>query len=210
MRDRGKRVAADAPPAKNRLGARSEASIDALLQVARRSFGRDGYGQVSLESVAAAARMTKGAVYHHFGSKEALFEAVYRREHQGMIALVMSRSASATDPLDAIVRGMRAYLSAILEPEARRILLVDGPSVLGWERWRRCEEPGFQHLLERSLTAAAKRDLLRSTLHVAATATLLLGAVTEAALTVAHAPDPTATSRKLAAELAAHVAALGR
>jgi AcrR family transcriptional regulator len=154
--------------------------------------------------------MTKGAVYHHFGSKEALFEAVYRREHQRMIALVMAKGAGATDPLDAIARGMRVYLHAILESEARRILLIDGPSVLGWERWRRCEEPGFQQLMERSLAAAAKHGLLRGQLHAAATATLLLGAVTEAALTIAHAPNPAATSRRLAAELSAHIAALGR
>lgn len=209
MRDRGERVAAGAP-AKNRLAARSEASIDALLQVARRGFGTEGYANVSLESLAAKARMTKGAVYHHFGSKEALFEAVYRREHQRMIALVMAKGAGAADPLDAIVRGMRAYLHAILDPETRRILLVDGPSVLGWERWRRCEEPGFQQLMERSLAAAAKGGLLRAEIHAAATAVLLLGAVTEAALTIAHAANPVATSRGLAAELSSHVATLGR
>ena len=197
-------------PAKSRLAARSEASIDALLSVARRSFGEHGYARVSLEGVAADARMTKGAVYHHFGSKEALFEGVFRREHRAMIALVMAKSRAATDPVDAILRGVRAYLHAILDPVVRRILLQDGPSVLGWERWRRCEEPGFQQLLEASLRAARTRDMLRPGVHPADTAVLLLGAVTEGALAIAHAGDPAATSRRLTREIGSHVEALCR
>ncbi|MEO6029864.1 MAG: helix-turn-helix domain-containing protein, partial [Candidatus Binatia bacterium] len=167
---------------KSRLTERSAASIEALIQVARRSFGQHGYARASLEQIAADAAMTKGAVYHHFGSKEALFEEVFRREHRAMIALVMAKGRSAKDPVDGILRGVRAYLQAILDPLARRILLQDGPSVLGWERWRRCEEPGFQQLMEASLVAAAKRGMLRATVHPAETAVLLLGAVTEGAL----------------------------
>lgn len=191
----------------SRLAAKSQASIEALLAVARATFGRLGYAGVSLEGVAAEARMTKGAVYHHFGSKEALFEAVFRVEHRRMISLVAAKSGSA-DPLDAIVRGARAYLQAILDPVARRILLQDGPAVLGWERWRRCEEPGFQQLLEGSLTAAAKRGMLRRGLRPANTAVLLLGAMTEGALTVAHSATPKAAARRIADELALHVAGL--
>lgn len=191
----------------SRLAERSQASIEALLTVARATFGRLGYARASLEGVAAEARMTKGAVYHHFGSKEALFEAVFRVEHRRMIALVAA-AGGAGDPLDAIARGARAYLQAILDPVARRILLQDGPAVLGWERWRRCEEPGFQQLLEGSLAAAAKRGLLRRGLRPANTAVLLLGAMTEGALTVAHSPTPSAAARRIATELALHVAGL--
>ncbi len=196
--------------AKSRLAARSEASIEALLEVARQSFGARGYAQCSLESVAADARMTKGAVYHHFGSKDALFEEVFRREHRRMIALVVAKSRAADDPMAALLQGMRVYLKAFLDPTVRRILLQDGPSVLGWERWRRCEEPGFQQLMERSLHAAAQRGRLRAGLQPTASATLLLGAVTEAALAIAHAENPGATSRRLTHELTAHVEALAR
>ena len=192
-----------------RLAARSEASIGALLDVARRSFGEYGYADASLESIAAAAGMTKGAVYHHFGSKDALFEEVFRREHRRLIALVIARSRNAPDPLAALLQGIRAYLKEILDPATCRIFLQDGPSVLGWERWRRCEEPGFQDLMERSLAAAAERGLLRRGLRPAPSATLLLGAVTEAALTIANSPTPSTTARRIADELAAHVGALG-
>jgi AcrR family transcriptional regulator len=181
-----------------------------LLGVARAAFGTDGYARVSLDGVAAAAKMTKGAVYHHFGSKEALFEEVFRREHRAAIAAVAAKGRAAQDPVDAILRGTRAYLTAIEDPVARRILLQDGPSVLGWERWRRCEEPGFQQMLEASLTAAAKAGMLRTGLRPAETAVLLLGAVTEGALTIAHAADPAAASRRIGRELAAHIEALSR
>ena len=199
------------PPRRaGRLAERSEASIEALLGVARRTFGTDGYARASLDGVAAAARMTKGAVYHHFGSKEALFEEVFRREHRATIAVVTVAGRGAADPVAGLLKGIRAYLQAILDPIARRILLQDGPSVLGWERWRRCEEPGFQQLMNASLSAAAKRGMLRAGLRPAETAVLLLGAVTEGALTIAHAADPAATARRLSRELTAHVEALCR
>lgn len=191
-----------------RLEERSTASIDALLEVARESFGRHGYRGTSLESCAAAARMTKGAVYHHFGSKEALFEGVFRVEHRRMIDLVIAKSRTAADPIDALLRGVRAYLQGVLDPTARRILLEDGPSVLGWERWRRCEEPGFQHLIETALERAAKAGMLRDTVRPAESSLLLLGAMTEGALAVAHSKSPRATARRLSDELATHVRSL--
>ncbi len=198
------------PTPKTLLAERSEASIEALLRVARQTFGERGYAATSLDGLAADARMTKGAVYHHFGSKEALFEEVFRCEHRAMIALVMAKSRPAKNPVDAILRGVRAYFQAILDPLARRILLQDGPSVLGWERWRRCEEPGFQQLMEMSLSAAAKHGLLGAGVHPADTAVLLLGATTEGALTIAHSGDPKTTSRRLAREFGSHVEALCR
>jgi AcrR family transcriptional regulator len=200
----------DARRRTGRLAERSEASIETLAQLARTTFGEQGYARTSLDGIVAAAKMTKGAVYHHFGSKEALFEEVFRREHRATIAHVAAKARTAKDPIDAILRGFRAYLAVIQDPIARRILLQDGPSVLGWERWRRCEEPGFQQMLESSLRAAMKVGMLREGLRPAETAVLLLGAVTEAALAVAHAADPAATAQRLGRELAALVRALGR
>jgi AcrR family transcriptional regulator len=191
-----------------RLAERSSASIEALLEVARESFGRHGYQGTSLESCAAAARMTKGAVYHHFGSKQALFEGVFRVEHRRMIDLVIAKSRAAADPIDALVRGVRAYLQALLDPIVRRILLEDGPSVLGWERWRRCEEPGFQQLIQASLERAEKAGMLRRGVRPADSSLLLLGAMTEGGLAVAHSKSPRATARRLSDELATHVRGL--
>lgn len=191
-----------------RLEERSSASIEALLEVARDSFGRHGYRGTSLESVAAAAQMTKGAVYHHFGSKEALFEGVFRVEHRRMVDLVVAKSRTARDPIDALARGVRAYLQGLLDPLVRRILLEDGPAVLGWERWRRCEEPGFQQLIQSSLSMAAKAGMLRAGVRPAESSLLLIGAMTEGALAVAHSQAPRATARRLSDELATHVRGL--
>jgi AcrR family transcriptional regulator len=199
---------ARAPRVGRTLKQRSDAAIDALLQVARESFGGKGYAATSLDDVAALAGMTKGAVYHHFGSKHALFEGVFRLEHRRTIDTVVAKSRGARDPIDGLLRGVRAYLQYVLDPVAQRILLEDGPSVLGWERWRRCEEPGFQQLLEISLTRAAERGMLRRGVRPAETALLLLGAMTEGALAVAHAEDPVATARRLSDALATHVRAL--
>lgn len=196
-----------APPGRVRQQ-RSGAAIDALLQVARESFGGKGYDATSLDDVAALAGMTKGAVYHHFGAKDALFERVFRLEHRRTIDTVVAKSRGARDPIDGLLRGVRAYLQHVLDPVARRILLEDGPAVLGWERWRRCEEPGFQQLLEGSLARAAKLGMLRPGVRPAETALLLLGATTEGALAVAHADDPGATARRLSEALATHVRAL--
>jgi AcrR family transcriptional regulator len=197
-----------ATPARRTQRQRSDDAIDALLQVARDSFGSKGYAGTSLDDVAALAGMTKGAVYHHFGSKDALFEGVFRLEHRRTIDAVIAKSRGARDAIDGLLRGVRAYLQYVLDPVARRILLEDGPSVLGWERWRRCEEPGFQQLLESSLAHAAVRGLLRPGVRPAETALLLLGAMTEGALAVAHADDPVATARRLSDALATHVRAL--
>jgi AcrR family transcriptional regulator len=200
----------DARPRPGRLAARSQASTSALLEVARRTFGTEGYARTSLDRIVADARLTKGAVYHHFGAKDVLFEAVYRREHRRVVEAVIAAARGARDPIDGLLRGVRAYLHEILDPIARRILLQDAPAVLGWERWRRCEEPGFPQLLEASLQHAAEGGLLRAGVHPPDSAVLILGAMTEGALAVAHSDDPAVTARRLGSALAVHVRALCR
>jgi AcrR family transcriptional regulator len=94
-------------------------------------FGRKGYAQTSVDEIADAARVTKGAVYHHFVGKEALFRAV----HAEVEAEALVRAASAGDPekppIDQIVAKVNAYLDAALDEEVRRIMLIDGPAMLG-------------------------------------------------------------------------------
>jgi len=110
-----------------------EATRRAVLAAARSSFGRKGYTQTSIDEIAAAARVTKGAVYHHFAGKKALFRAVYVEVE----AEAQARTAGAVDPggspIDQIVAGVNAYLDVALDEEIQRITLVDGPAVLGLE-----------------------------------------------------------------------------
>jgi AcrR family transcriptional regulator len=111
----------------------AEATRRAVLAAARASFGRKGYAQASVDEIAAEARVTKGAVYHHFAGKEALFRAV----HAEVEAEAQARAAAAMDPkeppIDQIVAAVNAYLDAALDEEIRRITLIDGPAVLGLE-----------------------------------------------------------------------------
>jgi AcrR family transcriptional regulator len=111
-----------------------EATRRAVLAAARSSFGRRGYAQTSVDEIAAAAGVTKGAVYHHFAGKEALFRAV----HAEVEAEALARMAGAEDPqgsaIDQIVARVNAYLDlAALDEEIRRITLIDGPALLGLE-----------------------------------------------------------------------------
>jgi AcrR family transcriptional regulator len=131
-----------------------EATRRAVLAAARASFGRKGYAQSSLDEIAAAARVTKGAVYHHFAGKKALFRAVYSEVE----AEAQARTAEAVDPeaapIDQIVAGVLGYLDVAMDEEVQRITLIDGPTVLGLEPEGPVEQhPG--HLAVRSFIASA-------------------------------------------------------
>ncbi len=110
-----------------------EATRRAVLAAARASFGSKGYAQTSVDEIASAARVTKGAVYHHFAGKEALFRAVWAEVE----AEATIRAAGAADPeappIDQMVAVVNAYLDVALDEEIRRITLIDGPTVLGLE-----------------------------------------------------------------------------
>jgi AcrR family transcriptional regulator len=133
---------------------------------------------VGLEEVAAEAGVTRGAVYHHFRSKKALFEAVLAQVQAG-VALAIEEAAVG-EPWEQLERGCRAFLAVSVAPEVRRILLVDAPAVLGWETWREHDAAGTR-LLEEGLAAVGQGP---------AVAALLNGAMNEAALWIAAADDP--------------------
>ncbi|MFN4025027.1 MAG: TetR/AcrR family transcriptional regulator [Hyphomonas sp.] len=111
---------------------------EALLAAARACFATEGFKGASVESIAAAAGTTKGALFHHFTSKEELFLAVWTR-----LQIEMDEAArdgaiagrSKTDPYAAFLAGCRVYLEWATRPDYQRIVLVDGPSVLGMARW---------------------------------------------------------------------------
>lgn len=131
-----------------------EATRRAVLVAARASFGTKGYAQTSVDEIAAAAAVTKGAVYHHFAGKEALFRAVWAEVE----AEATARAAAAVDreaaPIDQLVAIVDAYLEVALDKEVQRITLIDGPTVLGLEPDGPADEhPG--HLALRSFIATA-------------------------------------------------------
>ncbi|WP_114559997.1 TetR/AcrR family transcriptional regulator [Desertihabitans aurantiacus] len=160
----------------------SEQTARTVRATARRLFADLGFAAVGLEQVAAEAGVTRGAVYHHFGSKQALFTAVLA-DVQAAVAAQVGRAAPG-DGWEAIEAGCRAFLRASLAPEVRRVMLLDGPAVLGWAEWRRLDAEHSGRLLEQGL--AGLTDLA---VDPAAAAALLSGAMNEAALWVAEGGD---------------------
>jgi AcrR family transcriptional regulator len=170
---------------------RSDATRGALIAAARELFARDGYAGVGTEEIVRAAGVTRGALYHHFGGKEALLEAVYEQIEveflQRIGALVGPQEE--TDPLGALAAGAEAFIEASRDPEVARIVLLDAPAVLGWERWR---EIGWRYAMgmaEAILGAAVAAGQIPEQ-PLRPLAYVLMGALDEAALYVARAEDP--------------------
>jgi len=169
---------------------RSEATRGALMAAGRRLFAEHGYDEVSAEQIVRAAGVTRGALYHHFGGKAELLDAVYdqlEREMTERIARVVLGS-ELESPMEAMRAGISAFLEECAQPEVRQIVLTDAPAVLGWERWREIAAANGLGLIEASLSAAIEAGELRP-LPVRPTAHLLLGALDEAAMLSARSEN---------------------
>jgi AcrR family transcriptional regulator len=170
---------------------RSANTRAALMAAARRLFTERGYDAVSAEEIVRAAGVTRGALYHHFGGKRDLLEAVYERleaESTERVARIVLGS-ELESPLEAMKAGVEAFLDECAEPELQRIALHDAPAVLGWDRWREIAAANGLGLIEASLTAAIEAGEIRP-LPVKPMAHLLMGALDEAAMLVARSEDP--------------------
>jgi AcrR family transcriptional regulator len=185
---------------KSRKEEQSAATRAALLKTARKLFAERGYADTATEEVVRRARVTRGALYHHFADKLALFAAVLEEEEQKLQGKVAEASLRARNPWEAFQLGCDAFLDACLDPAMNRIVLVDAPSVLGREAWREMDE---------KYGIGAVRAALRSVLDagfiapqpVDPLAHILLGALNEAALLIVHASDKTAARAEVGASL---------
>jgi AcrR family transcriptional regulator len=151
--------------------------------------------------VAAAAGVTRGALYHHFGTKEGLFRAVVEELEAGLAEQVAVAAAAGADPVDELRRGCLAFLDACMEPAVRRIVLLEAPVVLGWDAWREIDARYGLALVRAGLAGALDQVGLRPA-DVDPLAHLLLGALNEAALLVATADDPVRARREVGATVA--------
>ncbi|HEU5126378.1 MAG TPA: TetR/AcrR family transcriptional regulator [Glycomyces sp.] len=180
-----------------------EATRRALLDEGRRRFGAEGYHDVVLTEIAQAAGVTKGAAYHHFGSKLGLFRAVAAELQHELGERVAALADRRDDPWERLLAGCRAFLAAGADPTVRRVLLVDAPTVLGWDEWRAMDEDSSARHLAEALEAAAAAGRLPDR-PVEPLARLLSGAMNEAVLWLARTEDPNAreqTERALEALL---------
>jgi AcrR family transcriptional regulator len=175
-------------------GTRAEqraATRRALLAEGRRRFAADGYHAVVLAEVAQAAGVTKGAAYHHFGSKAGLFRAVVAEVQAELGARVASEAERFDAPWEQLRAGCRAFLTAGTDPAVRRVLLVDAPTVLGWDEWRAMDEDASARHLHDALRSLVDSGIIADQ-PVEPLARLLSGAMNEAALWLARSDDPDA------------------
>ena len=179
------------PRARRTQADRSAATRDSLVAAARRLFAAHGFAEVPADAIVAAAGVTRGALYHQFADKAALFDAVLEAVEADIARRLADEVAAAgqSDPVEAMRHAVRTWLEICVEPEIYRIALIDGPSILGWAHWREvCQRHVFglvQTLLADGIRLGRIRPQpVRPLTHV------LMGASDEAALYVAEAADP--------------------
>src|SRR3954469_1873882 len=167
---------------------RRAATNEAILAAARRLSGTQGFAATTMAEIAEATGVAKGAVYHHFKTKEAVFEAVFDNVSRDLVAEIDGAARSEKDVLAAMVAGTQHYFAATAKGPTGQIILRDGPAVLGWERWREIDAKHFGGKLPRGIAAAMEAALIARQ-PVEPLARLLLGAVTEAAVACAGRTD---------------------
>lgn len=165
-----------------------------LIAAARQAFGTVGYAQASMDDFTSAAGLTRGALYHHFGDKKGLLQAVVDEMDAEMSARLKAIAARAPNRWQAVVDEWIAYIELALEPDIQRIMFRDAPAVLGDQS--QC--PSAKSCIE-ALTAslaALKADGVLIDADPEAMARLINGASSHAATWIASSPDPEATSKK--------------
>lgn len=185
---------------KTKQDLRSEATRQRLIAAARALFAERGYAGVATEQIVQAAGVTRGALYHQFRDKAALFAAV-AETIQAEIAQRITAGAQAdgfTDSTATLHAGMRRFLEACADPAVEQILLLDGPAVLGWQAWRDLADRYGLGLLQYALQAAIDDGAITPQ-PVVPLAHVLIGALDECALYVARADDPAAARQQCTA-----------
>ena len=179
---------------------RSAATQRALISAARRLWGERGYAEVSTPEIAEAAGVTRGAMYHQYPDKAALFRAVIEALDQEIIQRLQVAVAAVgpKTPADAIHATADAWLDIASEPEIRQLILLDGPAVIGWAEYREMSQQGSLDAAEQLLLAAIEAGQLRPQ-PVRPLAMVMLGAFDEAAMYLAEAEDPDEARREIRA-----------
>jgi AcrR family transcriptional regulator len=170
----------------------------ALVNAGRQLFGTKGFAATSVEDIARTARVTTGALYHHFPTKAAVFEAVFEQVHAEMLVASAEASAAADGALEQMAAGFGVFLDWVLEPEVQRIIVTDAPAVLGLARFIELDERYALAPAVEALQAATAAGVLRVE-DPPTLVRLLFGAMTRAGLLIASSPDPKATRDAVAA-----------
>ena len=167
----------------------TESTRQALVDSALDLFTKRGYAGTSLDAIVKRARVTKGALYHHFSGKQALFEAAFDLVETGAMNRLTEVVAGEGTAWDRAMAGIQAYVRVCLEPSYQRIVIHEAPVVMGWERWREAEEH-FSYGLVRATVESLIDAGEIGPLPVEVTARILFGALSAGAETIASSADP--------------------
>ncbi|MQA85311.1 MAG: TetR family transcriptional regulator [Streptosporangiales bacterium] len=179
----------------NRKVEQGRVTREQLVATATRLFADRGYEDTSIEAVLHESDVSRGALYHHFAGKEALFEAVLDAVGVKIKEDLAAVTGDTDDAVAALRAGCLAWIRLATDPVVQRVLLIDAPSVLGWQRWRERDERDTLGMLKIALRAAAKAGRLRTEL-VDPFAHMLLAALNEIAFVIARAEDPDSAGRE--------------
>ena len=174
----------------------------ALVDVAEQLFTEHGYSATSLDAIVAGADVTKGALYHHFSGKQAIFEAVFERVESRATTGIARATEGHEDPWEKASAGLRAFLGAVQEPGYRQVVISDGPSVLGHERFREQEERSTYAIVDeivRSVLTSEAWDLDDAMLDTFTR--IFFGAMSAAGGSVAVSTDPAAAAERVEAAI---------
>jgi AcrR family transcriptional regulator len=196
--------------AKRRIPRRQEYSSStrrALLKSAADLFAERGYAGTSLDEVVSAARVTKGALYHHFQGKLALFQAVFDHIEGNAVKSITADVRRQKDPWDKALTGVSSFLAVCQEPSYRRIVMQEGPVVLGFDRWREGEERSTYTLVHDLVRRVLRQYDIEGALLDTFTR-IFFGAMSAAGVTVSEAEDPESASRDVATVISLMLAGL--
>ena len=180
----------------------SDATKRALVDVAERLFTAHGYTATSLDAIVAGAEVTKGALYHHFSGKQAIFEAAFERVESRATAGIAAATEGHDDPWEKAQAGLRAFLDAVQEPAYRQIVISDGPSVLGHERYREQEERSTYAIVDEIVRSVLDTDAYDLDEQMLDTFTrIFFGAMSAAGGAVAVSEDSAAAAARVEAAI---------
>jgi AcrR family transcriptional regulator len=180
------------PSTTGRLGRReaeAQATRDALIRAALELFSKRGYADVGTEEIVSRAKVTRGALYHHFADKRDLFRAVFERVEGELMERIGAQMEATDDPWELMIAGMRSFLDACEEPAVKQISLTDAPSVLGWQEWREIDNRHGLGLTRAALQGAVDAGKMRP-IAVEPMAHLFVAALSEAAFVIAYSDQP--------------------
>lgn len=179
----------------------------ALVEVATDLFTEQGYAGTSLDEIVAGARVTKGALYHHFSGKQALFEAVFEAVEEDASKSIRKAVRDNSDPWEKALGGLRAFLAVVQEPGYRRVVIQEGPAVLGYERFREQEERSTFSIVQDIVSSVLATYELEQSM-VETFSRVFFGAMSAAGSAVSTAEDTAKASAEVEAAIAFILAGL--